>query len=154
MYSAKQKQSIYDRLYNQIAELLVMSPTIEAQMATINAIIYHKLTYVFWSGFYLAGKKQLIVGPYQGPLACQILEYPHGVCWQSVIQKKTILVPDIRKFPDHIACDSRSKSEIAIPLIKDKNTIIGVFDIDSDELNAFDTIDQEGIERIIGLLKY
>jgi len=154
MNSPEQKQNRYKRLYRQSTDLISISPTIEAQMATINAIIYHKVSYIFWVGFYLIDIKRLTIGPYQGPLACQVLEYPHGVCWQCIIQMKSIIVPDVSIFPGHIACDSRSKSELAIPLQNHRNKIIGVFDIDSDRLNAFDINDQNGLEKIAGLLRY
>ena len=147
------KQGLYARLYNQLVPLLADSPSVNSQMATINAIVYHKLSYSFWTGFYTIKEKQLIVGPYQGPLACQILEYPHGACWQSIIQEKSLIIPDVSLFPDHIACDSRSKSEIVIPVRDNKKQITGVFDMDSNQLKAFDSTDLEGLEKILELLK-
>jgi len=154
MSKSEHKQERYIRLYNQLLPILSHSPSVNAQMATINAIIYHKVPYSFWVGFYILKNKQLIVGPYQGPLACQELEYSHGVCWQSVIQNKPLIVPDVSLFPDHIACDTRSKSEIVIPIRDNQKKITGVFDMDSNQLDAFDLNDLEGLERITGLLKF
>ncbi len=153
MINSERKQKRYQRLYKQLQELLTGSPSAETQMATINAIIYHKISYAFWTGFYLLSDKRLIVGPYQGPLACQELEYPYGACWFSLLHKKSLMIPDVGKFPDHISCDSRSKSEIVIPVWNSNNEIIGVFDMDSDKQDAFDSDDLNGLERIIGLLK-
>ena len=148
------KQKIYTRLYNQLLPLLSNSPSIDAQMATVNAILYHKLSYSFWAGFYFIRNKQLTVGPYQGPLACQELAYPHGACWQSIIQENPLIISDVRLFPDHIACDSRSKSEIVIPVKDKKKRIIGVFDMDSNQLDAFDSTDLEELGKILELLKF
>jgi GAF domain-containing protein len=106
----------------------------------------------FWTGFYLLKDGELIVKSYQGPVACQVLEKNTGVCWAGVNQQKTIIVPDVHKFPGHIACDSRSKSEIVVPLKDNENRIIGVLDVDSTLINAFDPIDAEFLEKILSLL--
>lgn len=95
--------------------------------------------------------RQRSAGPYQGPVACQVLAPHRGVCWSAIDQKQTIVVPDVHKFPGHIACDSRSQSEIAVPLYKG-DVITGVFDVDSKELNAFDETDAVWLEKIVGLL--
>ena len=91
------------------------------------------------------------MGPYQGPVACQELEKNKGVCWAGVNQKKTIIVPDVEKFPGHIPCDSRSRSEIVVPLVED-GTVVGVLDVDSKSLDSFDKTDAESLERIVGML--
>jgi len=106
----------------------------------------------FWTGFYLLKDGKLLVGPYQGPVACQELEKNAGVCWAGINENKTMIVPDVEKFAGHIACDSRSRSEIVIP-IRDKNgKITGVLDIDSKNLDHFDQTDAMGLERIVSLL--
>jgi GAF domain-containing protein len=106
----------------------------------------------FWVGFYLLNDGHLIVGPYQGPLACIKLEKNKGVCWAAVNTQKTIVVPDVHKFPGHIACDPRSRSEIVVPLRNQPGEIIGVFDIDSRLSNNFDETDALGLEKIVSLV--
>jgi len=96
---------------------------------------------------------ELWVGPYQGSVACQKLARPNGVCWTAIIQQKAIIVPNVHEFPGHIACDSRSNSEIAIPLITKNNKIIGVLDVDSKNFNHFDEIDAEWLNKICSLLQ-
>ena len=94
----------------------------------------------------------LIVGPYQGPVACIHLEKNTGVCWAGINRAETIVVPDVEKFPGHIACDSRSKSELVVPLKKPDGKIIGVLDVDSSSLDSFDEVDAEWVEKILALL--
>ncbi len=146
------KSSRYVRIHNQIRELFLKNKDLHARMATMNALLYHKMDGFFWVGFYLLRAGKLIVGPYQGPLACMELAKDKGVCWAGVNQRLTIVVPDINEFPDHIACDSRSRSEIVVPVIDNDNTILGVLDIDSTELGNFDETDATELERIVALL--
>ena len=148
----QKKEGRYGRIYEQIAGLMQKSPTPLARMATINAVLHHKMEYFFWTGFYLLGDGTLTVGPYQGPPACQLLEKDKGVCWAAVNSGKAILVEDVHQFPGHIACDSRSNSEIAIPLIRPDGQVEGVFDVDSKEAGSFDQIDQVWLEKIIALV--
>ena len=152
MVSDKQKTSRYERLVKQARELLLKSPSPESAYATLNALLYHKVPYIFWVGFYLLREEQLIVSAYQGPLACQILPYPKGVCWQSIIKKKTLLIPDVRMVSNHVACDSRARSEIVTPLYDIKGAIIGVLDVDSDQTDAFSEVDKKGLEALVQLL--
>jgi GAF domain-containing protein len=119
-----------------------------ARMATIAALLSGKMSGFYWTGFYILKDGELIVGPYQGPLACQILEKGKGVCWASINRKKSIIVPDVSKFPGHIACDPRTKSEIAVPVKNHKNEVIAVLDVDSREPDHFDQIDAKHLERI------
>ena len=147
------KQKRYQRLYTQISELINKSSNNTlSNMATINAVLHHKMEYFFWTGFYLLQDGKLQVGPYQGSLACINLAQDKGVCWAAINQKKTLVVPNVCDFPDHIACDSRSASEIVIPIINSENEIIGVMDVDSSELNSFDEIDAQWLEKIVGLI--
>ena len=150
MSEAKLKR--YGRLSNQIAELIAPVPNPVARMATITAVLHHKIKYFFWTGFYLLDQGNLYVGPYQGPLACLKLKENTGVCWAGIMQQESIIVPDVEKFPGHIACSSLSKSEIVIPLKDQAGKITGVFDVDSRELNAFDEIDRTGLEQIINMV--
>ena len=119
----------------------------DARMATINAVLYHKMDGFFWVGFYLLKDGHLLVGPYQGPLACLELEKDKGVCWAGINQNQTIVVQDVHQFPGHIACDSRSKSEIVVPIRNRDNKVIGVLDIDSSLLSNFDNTDALHLEK-------
>lgn len=121
-------------------------------MATINAVLHHKMETFFWTGFYLLQNGKLQVGPYQGSLACINLAKDTGVCWAAINQNKSLVVPDVHKFPGHIACDSRSRSEVVV-LLKDKaNTIVGVLDVDSDKPDSFDEVDVFWLEKIVTLV--
>lgn len=146
------KSAKYERLYNQLKPLLINSPSLWSQMATINAVLYHKRSDFFWVGFYYLSNQELIVGPYQGPLACQTLAHAKGVCWKSILDKSPQIVKDVEAFPDHIACDSRSKSELVIPIFNSTQKIVSVIDIDSDQLELFDEEDAEGVTKILSLL--
>ena len=143
------KESKYKRLSRQIEDLLNKTDDLISAMATVNAILYHKMPDFFWVGFYLLRNNRLLVGPYQGPVACQELEKNKGVCWNCINTERIVIVPDVHEFPGHIACDSRTNSEIALP-VKGKNGIkIGVFDIDSDRKNCFDETDSMYLEFVI-----
>ena len=121
-------------------------------MLTIVAVLHHKMAYYFWTGFYLLEDGELIVGPYQGPVACILLQKNTGVCWAGINDGKTIVVPDVHKFPGHIACDSRSRSEIVVPLRNADGAITGIFDVDSKDAASFDEVDAEWLEKIITLI--
>jgi L-methionine (R)-S-oxide reductase len=142
------KQGRYARMKVQLDGLLTKTDDPVARMATISAILYHKMDYFFWCGFYRVQDEKLIVGPYQGPAACQVLE-GRGVCLSAVQQGKSVIVPDVEKFPGHIACDSRSKSEIVIPVRNAEGRVIAVLDIDSKELDSFDDTDRFNLEKIV-----
>lgn len=146
------KISRYTRLEKQITELFQKNRDMDARMATINAVLYHKMDGFFWVGFYLLKEGRLIVGPYQGPLACLELEKDKGVCWAGINQNQPVVVQDVHQFPGHIACDSRSKSEIVIPVRNRDNKVTGVLDIDSNLLSNFDNTDAIHLERIVQLL--
>jgi L-methionine (R)-S-oxide reductase len=148
------KISRYLRLEKQITDLIKKNKDFDARMATINAILYHKMDGFFWVGFYLLKDGHLLVGPYQGPLACLELEKDKGVCWAGINQNQTIVVQDVHQFPGHIACDSRSKSEIVVPIKNPDNRVIGVLDIDSSLISNFDDTDAFHLEKIVDLLNY
>ncbi len=149
---AKRKQGRYDRIYTQLEELLTKPGNSLSKMATIVAVLHNKMEYFFWSGFYLLDADKLVAGPYQGPVACQLLAKDKGVCWAALNQGRTFVVPNVHDFPGHIACDGRSNSEIVVPLKNSKGQIVGVLDIDSKELGSFDNFDAQGLERILSLL--
>jgi len=146
------KNQRYQRLYQQIVELLKKSPHTDARMATIIAVLHHKMDYFFWTGFYCLYQGELTVKTYQGPVACQVLEKDKGVCWAGVNSGKTVVVPDVHLFPGHIACDSRSNSEIVVPLFDETGNVYGVLDVDSKEKSSFDETDAAWLERIVQLI--
>ena len=146
------KEKQYQRIYKQLEELLRKTSDTDARMATISTVLHYKLGMVLWTGFYTLKNGEMIVKTYQGPLACQVLEKDKGVCWAGINQGKTIVVPDVHLFAGHIACDSRSRSEIVVPVKDKQGKIIGVLDIDSTSLNSFDEIDARNLEKIVALL--
>ena len=151
--NSDKKQKRYQRLYTQISNLIEKSSNNPlSNMATIIAVLHHKMEYFFWTGFYLLQDEKLQVGPYQGSLACINLAKNTGICWAAINSKDTLIVDDVEAFPGHIACDSRSKSEIVIPLKNKKGEIIGVMDVDSSSNNSFDSIDAEWLEKIVRLI--
>ena len=148
----KKKIGRYTRIFHQLQKLLMESADFDAKLATIVAVLHHKIDYFFWTGFYVIKDGELIVKTYQGPVACQVLEKNKGVCWAGINQKKIIIVPDVHEFPGHIACDSRSRSEIVIPLREKNDIITGVLDVDSKYLNSFDETDAQCLEKILFLI--
>jgi len=151
--TSTQKEGRYKRIYSQLEELLKDKPNLVARMATIVAVLHHKMDYFFWTGFYLLDNGELIVGPYQGSLACIKLRKDTGVCWAGINTGETVVVPDVHAFPGHIACDSRSNSEIVVPVRDENGNIIGVLDVDSKEHGSFDGVDAEWLQKIIEIGK-
>jgi len=146
------KAGRYGRIYNQLEELIPKSNNAKARMATVIAVLHHKMDYFFWTGFYMIDNGEMTVSMYQGPVACQILEKNKGVCWAAFNQKKTIIVEDVHTFPGHIACDSRSNSEIVVPFKTAGGEIIGVLDVDSSEKASFSNVDARWLEKILELV--
>lgn len=143
----------YDRLYKQIKDLIDKSSNNNlSDMATICAVLHHKMDYFYWTGFYLLQDNKLQVASYQGPLACINLQKDTGVCWAGINSKKTTVVANVEEFPGHIACDSSSNSEIVVPLFNTSGDPIGVLDVDSKDLNSFDDVDAEWLEKIVRLV--
>ena len=145
------KEEQYQTLLPQIKALLEGEPDLIANLANVCAALKEQFGWL-WVGFYLVKNDELVLGPFQGPVACTRIKKGRGVCGSSWAQATTLIVPDVEKFPGHIACSSLSKSEIVIPLI-DNNLVWGVLDVDSNELNEFDEIDQQYLEAIIKLIK-
>ena len=145
------KAERYKRIITQIEELMQKTTDPLARMSTIAAILHHKFDYFFWTGFYQLVDGELTVCCYQGSIACLVLAKHTGVCWAAIDQKKTQIIPDVHKFPGHIACDSRSASEIVVPIYRN-NEIIAVLDVDSKELNSFDEIDAKYLEKIAEMI--
>jgi L-methionine (R)-S-oxide reductase len=147
-----EKEKRYLRIFDQLSQLLTITDFPISRMATINAILYKKMDGFYWAGFYLLYEGELIVGPYQGSLACQKLQKDTGVCWAGINKKKTIIVPDVHMFLGHIECDTRSNSEIVVPVFMKNGTIAGVLDIDSCNLNHFDEIDTLWLEKFTKMI--
>ena len=147
-----QRVARYERLTEQLRGLIEdKSPTLQAAMSTICAVLHAKMRHHSWTGFYLvSGPDRLYVVPYQGPVACQVLE-GQGTCLHAASTGEPVVVADVSAFPGHIACDSRSKSEIVIPLIKE-DRVVAVLDIDSTELNQFSDADIAHLTKILNLL--
>lgn len=146
------KRTRYERIYQQLSGLLNTTDDLVSRMATVAAVLHHKMDGFFWTGFYLLSDGNLLVGPYQGPVACQVLNKDRGVCWTGVNQGKTIIVPEVEQFPGHIACDSRSRSEIVIPVRNKDGQILAVLDVDSKYPDHFDETDAAGLENIVRLI--
>ena len=148
----RKKKGRYLRIYAQLEALLQKTEDPLARLASICAVLHHKMDHYFWTGFYLYKEGKLIVGPYQGPLACQELEKDKGVCWAALNRRVPVVVPDVHEFPGHIACDSRSKSEIALPVFDQQGEVRAVFDVDSDQFNSFNEVDQAQLKAIMELI--
>jgi L-methionine (R)-S-oxide reductase len=144
------KQDQYESLIPQIQGLLEGEKDLIANLANICAALKEQFNWL-WVGFYLVKEEQLVLGPFQGPVACTRIRKGKGVCGTSWEKKQTLIVPDVEAFPGHIACSSLSKSEIVVPLLS-KGEVVGVLDVDSEHLNQFDKTDQRYLEKIIALL--
>lgn len=144
------KEEQYQALLPQIEGLLDGEPDFVANMANLCAVLNTQFNHL-WTGFYLVKGNQLVLGPFQGPIACTRIQKGKGVCGTAWETATTQIVPDVEQFPGHIACSSLSKSEIVVPLIK-QGVVIGVLDIDSVELNTFDEVDAYYLTKIIDIL--
>ncbi|HEY0157196.1 MAG TPA: GAF domain-containing protein [Thermoanaerobaculia bacterium] len=122
-----------------------------ALMATINSVLANRFPYYFWTGFYRVCGERLMVGPYIGTVGCLQIEIGRGVCGAAAERRETIIVPDVHQFPGHIACDPNSRSEIVVPVYDRDGALIAVFDVDSDQPDAFDEEDRKGLEKILAL---
>lgn len=145
------KEEIYAALVPQIEAVISSTDDLIANLANVAAILKQAFDF-HWVGFYRAMEQTLLLGPFQGPLACVEIPFSGGVCGKAARDQKTLLVPDVDKFPGHIACSSLSKSEIVIPLVHHGETKL-VLDIDSDKLAYFDATDKKYLEQIIHLIK-
>ena len=148
----RSKLDRYERIRVQLETLFEKCADPVARMATIAALVHAKTPGVTWTGFHLLRGDRLQVGPYQGPLACMDLAPHTGVCWAGIDRNEPVIVPDVHAFPGHIACDSRSRSEIVIPLRDAKGATVGVLDVDSTRLARFDDTDRAGLVPIVALV--
>jgi len=146
------KKEQYLSIISQIQGLLHGETDLIANLANTVAALKEQFGWL-WVGFYLVKENELVLGPFQGPVACTRIRKGRGVCGSSWESAKTLIVPDVEKFPGHIACSSLSKSEIVVPLIY-KNVVAGVLDVDSENYNQFDVIDQMYLEEIVSLIQF
>lgn len=144
------KPEIYKGIIPQIKSIICGEPNLVANMANICAVLKEQFNW-WWVGFYLVEEKELVLGPFQGPIACTRIARGKGVCGTAWQNKATILVDDVEKFPGHIACSSASKSELVVPVLKD-GEVIAVLDVDSEYLSHFDEADRQFLEIIVSLL--
>lgn len=144
------KAEKYQEVYKQIQSVVSGETDQIANMANTAALLHEAFGF-WWTGFYIIRGNQLVLGPFQGPLACTRIEFGKGVCGTSWERRETVIVPDVHLFPGHIACSSQSQSEIVVPMFHN-NEIYAVLDIDSKELATFDEVDKEWLEKIVRLL--
>jgi len=144
------KAEQYQALIPQVKALLEGEPDLTANLANMVAALKEQFGW-FWVGFYLVKKDELVLAPFQGPVACTRISKGRGVCGSSWQQAKTLIVPDVEKFPGHIACSSLSRSEIVVPVIRN-GEVLGVLDVDSSAYDQFDTTDQRYLEELVSLL--
>lgn len=143
---------LYEALYPQLEALVTTESDLIANLANIAAVLKEALGF-FWVGFYLTKEGQLVLGPFQGPVACTRIPFHKGVCGACYTRAETIIVPDVEAFPGHIACSSASKSEIVLPVFHRNGTVAMVLDVDSDRLDDFSEADAEGLTRVVRLIE-
>ena len=144
------KTARYETLYRQAQAVLEGENDLTANMANLSAMIHREFGF-WWTGFYRVCNEELVLGPFQGPIACTRIAYGKGVCGTAWKRQETIVVPDVEEFPGHIACSSESRSEIVVPVWRD-DKVIAVLDIDSEKLDTFDETDKVWLEKIVSLL--
>jgi L-methionine (R)-S-oxide reductase len=145
------KDTLYKKAIVEINELIKDTKDIVPKMATVAAVLKNTMPHFFWCGFYFAEDEEMVIGPYQGTSACPNIAYT-GVCGTAARREETLIVPDVHKFPGHITCDAASKSEIVVPMKDSDGRVIGVLDVDSDRLGAFDETDKKYLESIMKIL--
>lgn len=146
------RAELYGALYPQIEALVASESDLVANLANVAAALKEAFGF-FWVGFYLVKEGQLVLGPFQGPIACTRIPFHKGVCGACYTRQETIIVPDVDQFPGHIACSSASKSEIVVPVFRHNGTVAMILDVDSDQLDDFSETDAEGLEKIMTLLE-
>lgn len=147
---ATSKYELYQEICTELQELLGEEKDFIANAANTSALLFHRLPDVNWVGFYTAERRELVLGPFQGKPACVRIPFGKGVCGTAAANHETMIVPDVSRYPGHIACDSASKSEIVVPLLN-WGKLLGVLDIDSSSEDRFDEDDREGIESVVAV---
>jgi L-methionine (R)-S-oxide reductase len=148
---SKDKKERYRTLLPQIESLVAGEKDLVANLANIAAALKETMNF-FWAGFYLVKEDQLVLGPFQGPIACTRIDNGKGVCGTAWKNKETIIVPNVEEFPGHIACNSASKSEIAVPAFKD-NAVALILDVDSEKSDDFDAVDEQALEKLMKIVE-
>ena len=150
IFKDQPKEKIYEQLYQMAEGLFYDERDMLANMGNLSSLLYFNLSNINWAGFYLYKNDELVLGPFNGKVACTRIAMGRGVCGTAAAENITQIVEDVHQFPGHIACDSASNSEIVIPLFKDEK-LLGVLDIDSFEKATFDTEDEKGLKKILEL---
>jgi GAF domain-containing protein len=143
---------VYAEILPQIEALMAGETDLTANLANVAAMLKEALGY-FWVGFYIERGGQLVLGPFQGPVACTRIDLDKGVCGHAYTTRETVIVPNVDEFPGHIACSSAARSEIVVPIFEADGNVFGVLDADSDRLNDFSETDREGLSRIVGVIE-
>ena len=146
------RAAIYSEIAPQIEVLTAGEADLTANLANVAAVLKEAFGF-FWVGFYLTKDGQLVLGPFQGPVACTRIDFGQGVCGHAYTTRETVIVPNVDEFPGHIACSSAAKSEIVLPIFAEDGKVLGVLDIDSDKLNDFSQIDANGLAEIVRLIE-
>lgn len=146
------REQIYEELAPQVEALVSGETDLIANMANLAAVLKEAFGF-FWVGFYLKKEDQLVLGPFQGPLACTRIDFDSGVCGHAYTTRETVVVPNVDEFPGHIACSSASKSEIVVPMFDDAGEAFAVLDVDSDRLDDFSDVDRVGLERLVKFIR-
>lgn len=146
-----QKKQLYAEVIPQVKSMIDSIDNQAGALANVTALLHDTLPYFFWVGFYIVRNGQLDLGLFQGPVACYTINKGKGVCGTAWEKAETIVVPDVEQFPGHIACSSKSQSEIVVP-IKKNDEVVAVLDVDSTELNTFSEEDKEGLEKVAGIV--
>lgn len=149
---AASRDQIYEELAPQVEGLVSGETDLIANLANLAAVLKEAFGF-FWVGFYLKKDDQLVLGPFQGPLACTRIEFDSGVCGHAYTTRETVIVPNVDEFPGHIACSSASKSEIVVPMFDGAGEVFAVLDVDSDRLDDFSDIDRVGLERLVKFIR-
>lgn len=150
--TTENRQEIYKAILPQVKALITDEADLIANLANISAVLREAFGF-FWVGFYLKKENQLVLGPFQGPIACTRIPFTKGVCGHCYTTQQTVIVPDVEEFPGHIACASASKSEIVLPVFDKSGEVCMVLDVDSDKLNDFSETDAEGLGKILKVLE-
>lgn len=150
IFKDQPKENLYEQLYQMAEGLFFDERDMLANMGNLSSLLYYNLSNINWAGFYLNRNNELVLGPFNGKVACTRIAVGRGVCGTAALENRTQIVEDVHKFPGHIACDSASNSEIVLPLYKDEK-LLGVLDIDSFEKATFDEEDEKGLKKILDL---
>lgn len=142
------RKTVYAEIEPQVESLIAAESDIIANLANVAAVLREALGF-FWVGFYIAKEGELVLGPFQGPLACTRIAFDSGVCGHAFTTEQTVIVDDVDEFPGHIACSSDSRSEIVVPIFGPDGSVFGVLDVDSDKPADFSEVDAEGLQRIV-----